>query len=202
MNKFLLIALFVFALVMCTTREKFVEVFGFAGYAKPATVDYDSSLAPIKEEEYVEQQKFEITPDIVSDIVNVIQKHVRDKQNLCVQPVETNFVNKLVNTTDETKVLYRARMMFMVPSGFPFGVAISADVLMAPTPTLVRIQTQPSQVDESVMPYQVAIASDFVQWNEVLDVNKPRLTGIKSEEKLLGKVVDNGSPKDSSNPGE
>jgi len=202
MNKFVLIALFTLAVIMCSKRENFVEVFGFAGYSKPVAVDYDKSMTPIDEKEYEEHQKFEITPDIVSDIVLVIQKYIREKQDICVQPIETNFVKKLVSKTDPSKVLYRTRMMFMVPKGFPFGVAISADVLMTPTPTLVSIRTQPSETDDTIMPYQAAIASDFIQWNEVLDTNIPKRTELKTDEKLLGKVVANGSAQDSGNSGE
>ena len=202
MNKFALVALFALVVIMCSKRENFVEVFGFAGYSKPVAVNYDNSMAPIDEGEYEEQQKFEITPDIVNDIVLVIQRYIREKQDICVQPIETNFIRKLVSKTDPSKVMYRARIMFMVPSGFPFGIAISADVLMAPTPTLVSIRTQSSETDDTIAPYQSAIASDFIQWNEVLDVNRPKVTELKSDEKLLGKVVANGSVQDSGNSGE
>ena len=81
---------------------------------------------------------------------------------------------------------------FMIENGFPYGVAISADVLASPTPTLVRIQTQPSQIDENILPYQQDVASNFVEWNEIVRVNKPLLSELKTDENLLGKVV-NGS---------
>jgi hypothetical protein len=103
-----------------------------------------------------------------------------------------------VDKSDENRVLYKTRMMFMVEKGFPYGVAISADVLMTPAPVLARIQTQPSEVDDSITPYSQDVASDFVEWNEVMKTNVPLLSELKTDENLLGKVV-NGSDKE--NPG-
>ena len=199
MNKYLFAAVIILAIIMCTKREPFVEIFGFAGYKKPSSVNYDDTPVPIQDADYVAQEKFEITPDIVNSIVQLIQKYVKDKQNLCIQPLETSYVKKFIDKTDSSKVLYKARMMFMAMSGFPYGVAISADVLMSPTPILVRIQTQPSTVDEDIIPYQPDVATDFVQWEEIIKVNQPLLSELKTDENLLGKVV-NGS--NTENPGE
>lgn len=198
MNKYLLAGLIVVVLLMCTTREPFVEVFGFAGYTKPTSVSYDEAPMPIQDSDFVPQEKFAVTPDIVNSIVQLIQKYIKDKQGLCAHPIETNTVKKFVDKTDSSKILYKARMMFMIENGFPYGVAISADVLMSPTPTLVRIQTQPSQVDDSIMPYQQDVTSEFIGWDEVLKVNVPLLSELKTDENLLGKVV-NGS--NTENPG-
>lgn len=199
MNKYLFAAVIILAIIMCTKREPFVEIFGFAGYKKPSSVNYDDTPVPIQDADYVAQEKFEITPDIVNSIVQLIQKYVKDKQNLCIQPLETSYVKKFIDKTDSSKVLYKARMMFMAMSGFPYGVAISADVLMSPTPILVRIQTQPNTVDENIIPYQPDVATDFVQWEEIIKVNKPLLSELKTDENLLGKIV-NGS--NTENPGE
>jgi len=194
MNKYLLAGFIVVVIVllMCTTREPFVEVFGFAGYAKPTSVSYDETNIPIQDSDFTPQEKFEITPDIVNSVVQLIQKYIKDKQGLCAHPIETNTIKKFVDKTDSSKILYKSRMMFMIENGFPYGVAISADVLASPTPTLVRIQTQPSQIDENILPYQQDVASNFVEWNEIIRVNKPLLSELKTDENLLGKVV-NGS---------
>lgn len=198
MNKYILYALIIIVLLVCSKREEFVEVFGFAGYSKPTTLSYDNTEVPIASGDFVEQSKFEISPDIVNTIVNTIQTYIREKQDLCVQPLETSFVKKFVDKSDENRVLYKTRMMFMVEKGFPYGVAISADVLMTPAPVLARIQTQPSEVDDSITPYSQDVASDFVEWNEVMKTNVPLLSELKTDENLLGKVV-NGSDKE--NPG-
>ena len=199
MNKYLLVGLIVIVLLMCTTRETFVEVFGFAGYREPVSVSYDDTTMPIQDSDFAEQEKMEITPEIVRSIVQLVQKYVNDKHKLCVHPIETSYVKKFIDKTDSSKVLYKSRMMFMVENGFPYGIAISADVLMSPTPTLVRIQTQPSQVDDSIMPYQQDVASNFVGWDEILKMNMPLISEIKTDENLLGKVVVDGQ--NTENPG-
>ena len=82
MNKYLLAGyiVVVIVLLMCTTREPFVEVFGFAGYTKPTSVSYDETNIPIQDSDFTPQDNSEITPDIVNSVVQLIQKYIKLKK--------------------------------------------------------------------------------------------------------------------------
>lgn len=172
--KTLLIILAILFVLMSVKKESFTEVFGFAGYDKPMLdVSIDEAATKVDFSEY-QKQKALVSPDILQDLIFTVQAYLK-KQGMCTYGIETNNIEKFVNKTDSNKVIYRCRFMFLQTKGFPFGFGVSADILMAPKPTLISIQTQPrdDQTYQPVEPFVEESGKDFLDFNEVQKQNIP-----------------------------
>jgi hypothetical protein len=186
---FIILAAIVIVIMLTVKKESFVEVMGFAGMSKNTTnIVIDDNIGKIDETGYIKQEKYNITPDIINDIVKLVQKYMSSKYGMCAQPIETNYIHKYVDKTDSTKILYKTRMMFMKQEGFPYAFAVSADVLVAgvSAPLLVGVYTQQmtDQARETIIPYtDVVGSSDFENFQDILAANipKPKINGQKNK---------------------
>jgi hypothetical protein len=177
---FIILAAVIVLIMMSFKKEKFVEVMGFAGVTKNTTnIIINDSIVKIDEAGYTKQEKYNITPDLINDIVNLVRKYMSSKYGMCAQPIETNYIHKYVDKADNTKILYKTRMLFIKQEGFPYAFAISADVSVAGTaaPLLVGIYTQQmsDQARETIIPYtDVVGSSDFENFQDILAANIPK----------------------------
>ena len=178
-NCIILLGIFAFAIIITMKKENFVEVMGFAGMSKdPANIIINDNIGKISESEYTKQEKYNITPDIINDIVKLIQKYLNSKYGICAQPIETNYIQKYTNNGDPTKILYKTRMMFMKSGGFPYAFAVSADINVSgiSPPILVGIYTQQTMDHkyESIQPYENDTKLDFDNFQDILASNIPK----------------------------
>jgi hypothetical protein len=177
---YLLFGLVAFAIILTMKKEKFVEVMGFAGMStkEPTNIIINDNIGKIDETGYTKQEKYNITPDIINDIVKLIQKYLSSKYGMCAQPIETNYIHKYTSNSDPTKILYKTRMMFMKSSGFPYAFAVSADISVAgiSPPILSGIYTQQTMDHsmESIQPYENDNKMDFENFQDILAANIPR----------------------------
>lgn len=80
-----------------------------------------------------------VTHDDVNKVVKTVTAFVTRTTDLCVYPIETSQIEKLMNTESGSE-LVKVRFMYMVTNtGFPFVFGLSADVLDG---VVVRAQTQ------------------------------------------------------------
>jgi hypothetical protein len=123
----LLLSLIVVA-VTCQ-REKFTEIFGFAGYSKPIVnpVSINTSTVSIDLSQY-DKEVASVTQDEMQKMVQIVQTAVNKDTGLCTYIINTDDVKQYVAKKDG-KILYRVRFMFMVTTGFAFGFGVQADIL-------------------------------------------------------------------------
>ena len=135
--KLLVLAILVLVVIACFgSREGFVD-FGLSGYKKPlgrfSFVDNQqnidvSSLTPVEGA---------LTADEVASVIRSMQEYVKSTQNVCLEPIQTIYVNKY------SPDIYNARVMFYNKS-HRFVTELVA-TLNGPE-TVVDIRTQvPSQ---------------------------------------------------------
>ena len=171
MNKDILAVLGVAALLyLGTSKEKFTELFGLAGYSKPIlNVTMNKEITGIDYSDYQEKSAL-VTPDVLQELIFTVQRYMESQGMDWTYAIETNNVKKFVNKTDPSKVVYKCRFMFMYTKGFPFAFGVSADVMMAPKPTVVGMQTQPmdNQTKQSISPFDADLHDNFVNYQQVV----------------------------------
>lgn len=171
MNKDIFVVLGVVALLyLATSKEKFTEVFGLAGYSKPIVdVKINKELSGIDYSEY-EESEVQVTPDTLQALIFTVQRYMESQGMEWTYAIETNNVKKFINKTDPSKIVYKCRFMFMYTKGFPFGFGVTADIMMAPKPTIIGIQTQPmaDQTKQSISPFNADLHDNFVNYQQIV----------------------------------
>jgi hypothetical protein len=167
MNKDILVVLGVVALLcLATSKEKF----SLAGYSKPILdVEINKELSGVEYSQYDEKQAH-VSPDTLQEIIFTIQRYMESQGVDWTYAIETNDVKKFVNKTDPSKVVYKCRFMFMYTKGFPFGFGVTADIMMAPKPTVIGIQTQPmaNQTKQPISPFNADLNDNFVNYQQIV----------------------------------
>ena len=171
MNKDILVVLGVVALLcLATSKEKFTEIFGLAGYSKPIShVTMNKEPTGVDYSEYQEKAAL-VTPDTLQELIFTVQRYMESQGMDWTYAIETSDVKKFVNKNDPSKVVYKCRFMFMYTKGFPFGFGVTADIMMAPKPTIIGIQTQPmaNQTKQTISPFNADLHDNFVNYQQVV----------------------------------
>ena len=173
--KFFSTLLILILVITITTsqREKFTEIFGFAGYTKPVVNPVVINQAPtvsIDLSQYNEEVAA-ITPDQMQTMVHLVQTAVNKDTGLCTYIINTDEVKKYIHIKDG-KILYRVRFMFMVNTGFAFGFGVQADIL---DDVIIGLKTQ------KLADYSQAGDGDvFQSYSTISDGNTPKLSDLNS----------------------
>jgi len=171
MNKDILVVLGVVAILyLATSKEKFTEIFGMSGYSKPILdVNINKELSGIEYSQYDEKQA-QVTPSVLQELVFTVQRYLESQGMDWTYAIETSDIKKFVNKTDPSKIVYKCRFMFMYTKGFPFGFGVSADIMMAPKPTIVGIQTQPmdNQTKQTIKPFNADLHDNYVNYQQIV----------------------------------
>lgn len=161
------------ALLIILTALLLIKIFG-GGYSKMLLEDNNTSLE-FNESAFIKQEKYEITPDIVNQLIEVSRKHLSSKYSVCVQPLGTNYINKY---SDGTKTIYKCSFIFMKVGGdeFPYGFVSIVSILMEPTPTLLKLDLQEitNPELEKIKPYVGDDESNFVGFDAIIQGNIPK----------------------------
>ena len=174
----ILILLLIAVFITCSfKKEKFVEVFGFAGAKENnnKTIEFSDTITNIDEKLYEKQKNYYVNNDTINDIVIVIRKYLKSKHGVCAQHVETNYIHKYASSLDSNKILYKTRMMFLKTGGFPYGFAVSAEILMTPDPVIVGIYTQQmtDKNAETITPFSENTTADYENFKDIVAANVP-----------------------------
>ncbi len=104
--KVLIVSLLVIVLIVCFgSREGFVD-FGFSGYKKPVgRFAIDDIIQPVDVTSMTPEETSLSSAD-VSTIIRSIQVYVKDTHNVCLEPIQTIYINKY------SPDIYNARVMF------------------------------------------------------------------------------------------
>lgn len=158
MRLFFLLAL-LFVICMCTTKEPFVEMFGFSGYFPPKEVSLD--MTPPDLSGYVLSKK-QITPDEVQSVVIPSQKFFSKRTGLYVYAVDTSEIQKYIS---EKSVAYKARFMFTTTKqGFPYGIGCTFYVVDGVVVSAVTQQVGGTGLE----PYKEETGTTFLPFNDIV----------------------------------
>lgn len=157
-------------LCFASSKEKFTEIFGLSGYSKPILhVNMNKELSGIDYSDYKETQAL-VTPDVLQELIFTVQRYMESQGMEWTYAIETSDVKKFVDKTDSSKIVYKCRFMFMYTKGFPFGFGVTADIMMAPKPVIVGIQTQPmaEQTKQPIKPFNADLHDNFVNYQQIV----------------------------------
>ena len=175
-----LMLLLLVVVLMSVKKEKFVEVFGFAGTKEDTNkkIEIADNITNIDENLYEEQKNYYVTNDTINDVVVLIRKYLSSNHKVCAQHVETNYIHKYVNKLDSSKILYKTRIMFLKTGGYPYGFSISAEILMSPNPVLVSVYTQQmtDKNAETIKPFVKTKSKDYENFKDIIAANVPIYT--------------------------
>jgi len=160
----------VLSMLPSSKTEKFTEIFGMAG-VEPTTKLKSMSKFPIDPSKFKKVTKYEVTPDTVSQIVNVTADYIYKTHKLRVQPIETSYIHKY---TSESHTMYKGHFMFLNTRGFPYAFAVSVSVLMDAGPVLVELQLQDGGDGGQVAPFIAETDDNFQTYTTIVDANVPR----------------------------
>lgn len=168
-SAWIILSLMIF--LICTQKEKFTEIFGFAGYLKPILdVKLNENIHHIDLSQY-ESVVTAITPDEMQKLVMITQQVVNKDTGLCTYIINTEKALKYIHKQNNT-VLYQCKFMFMETKGFAFGFGVHIDILDGRP---VNVQTQP------IVNYSQAGDGDiFKSYGEIQQNNIPMLDELKS----------------------
>ena len=177
----ILMLLLLVVVISCSfKKEKFVEVFGFAGMKddENKNIEINDSITNIDENLYEEQKKYYVTNDTINDVVILIRKYLKSNHKICAQHVETNYIHKYANKLDSDKILYKTRMMFLKTGGYPYGFSVSAEILMSPEPVLVGMYTQQmtNKNVENIKPFVKTENDEYENFKDIVAANVPIYT--------------------------
>jgi len=165
--KYVLILIIALIFFCITRKEKFSEIFASAGYSKPITdINInENNINSIDISSYEEKAAL-ISNDLLQELLFTVQKQMK----LPTYGIETGDIKKFVNKTDPSKIIYRCRFMFLYTKGFPFGFGVTADIMMAPKPTIIAMTTQPqsNQTEQNIKPFTEECHDNFVNYNEII----------------------------------
>lgn len=107
--KWVLVTLLIFVIIVCCgSREGFVDL-GFSGYKKPISdFSFTDTLQDVNLDNY-KRDNSAIPPTTIASVINAIQGHLSEKHSVCMEPIETMYVDKYTN---QGEVAYNSRMMF------------------------------------------------------------------------------------------
>lgn len=100
--------LIIVILVCCGSREGFVD-FGFSGYKKPVSnFTFTDTIQDINLDNY-KRDNSAVPTATIAGIINALQVHLAEKHNICMEPVETMYVDRY---SSGGNIVYNSRMMF------------------------------------------------------------------------------------------
>jgi hypothetical protein len=119
------------------------------------------------------EQKAQISPDRNESMIQMTQARIKEQLKLCTYCIETNKIQVFKNTAGDVK--YKARYMFLVFAGFPYGIAVDVEIL---NDKVVSFATQPTDVPsgatDSIVAFTDDVAHEFVAYDQL--AQKPSLT--------------------------
>jgi hypothetical protein len=120
------------------------------------------------------EQKAQISPDRNESMIQLTQARIKEQLKLCTYCIETNKIQMFKNSkTGDIK--YKARYMFLVFAGFPYGIAVDVEIL---NDKVVSFATQPTDVpsgaSDSIVAFTDEVAHEFVAYDQL--AQKPSLT--------------------------
>ncbi len=125
-----LVLLLIFVLLICQTKsEGFVEMFGFSGHSNPKeapTISVNNNGVDTTNFIPIEGG---MTHDDVNSAVTIVTNFITKSTDLCVYPIETSKIEKLINVETGSEFI-KVRFMYMVTNtGFPFVFGVDAEIL-------------------------------------------------------------------------
>ena len=115
------------------------------------------------------EQKAQVSPDRNESMILMAQSWLRDKHKLCTYCIDTNKIQMYKNSSGAIK--YVIRYMFMVLSGYPYGIAVDVEIV---DDKITSLRTQPADgAAAGPTPFTDETAYDFVAYDEM--AQKPSL---------------------------
>jgi len=100
--------LIIVILICCGSREGFVD-FGFSGYKKPVSnFSFTDTIQDVNLDNY-KRDNSAVPAATIAGIINAVKVHLSEKHNVCMEPIETMYVDKYASGGE---VAYDSRMMF------------------------------------------------------------------------------------------
>ena len=85
--------LIIVILICCGSREGFVD-FGFSGYKKPVSnFSFTDTVQDINLDNY-KRDNSAVPPTTIAGIINSLKVHLSEKHSVCMEPIETMYVDK------------------------------------------------------------------------------------------------------------
>jgi hypothetical protein len=147
--------------------EEFQELFGFSGYQKPVShvsIDYVRDQGVLTDYKNVTASEG-VTNEDIEKCTNVSCDFIKKETNLCVYAIETNKIEKYVNTKGEK--MYKCKFMMTTTStSFPFNFGIELTIMGE---HVVKARTQPlyTKEDEKIKAYTNSIEQNFQPFSNV-----------------------------------
>ena len=166
----LIVALLVIVLIVCFgSREGFADI-GFSGYRKPVgRFAIDDTIQPV-DVTSMEQIEAALTTAEVSSIIRSIQLYVKDNHSVCLEPIQTIYINKY------SPDIYNARIMFYNKTHL-FATELVAT--LNGTDTVASIRTHvPSGDVSGPAGYTDTNTATFTSTNEFLESVSPSKTAM------------------------
>ena len=118
------------------------------------------------------EQKAQVSPDRNEAMIQMTQARIKEQLKLCTYCIETNKIQMFKNTAGDIK--YKARYMFLVFAGFPYGIAVDVEILNnAVTAFSTQPVDVPSGATDSIVAFTDDIAHEFVAYEQL--AQKPSL---------------------------
>jgi len=111
-----------------------------------------------------------VTPDELDKVITLTQKALSEKIGKCTYCIETTNINLTGNT-------YNGRFMFMVLTGFPYGIAVDSSVTKGPSgpETVTNITLQATKTIDEVDAFDT-----FKSGSEILKSSEPSVAELQS----------------------
>ena len=165
----LFLILIVVFLVMGTTNEGFVEMFGFSGYKKPIEVNLSHGIPDLTGWTLSSDQ---VTRDETDMVVGPSTEYFKQKTGLCAYAIETNNFQKY--TKEKESPVYKARFMLSTTNtGFPYGIGCTFYVKDG---KVIGAQTQQLPAPGNVKAYEGEYSTFLPYGDIVSDKNKTILS--------------------------
>ena len=118
------------------------------------------------------EQKAQVSPDRNEAMIQMTQARIKEQLKLCTYCIETNKIQMFKNTAGDIK--YKARYMFLVFAGFPYGIAVDVEILNnAVTAFSTQPVDVPSGATDSIVAFTDDVAHEFVAYEQL--AQKPSL---------------------------
>ncbi|QIG59881.1 hypothetical protein [Dishui Lake phycodnavirus 4] len=140
----LLILLFIVYILVDAQKEKFAEMFGFAGTRNTKSPEYMILNDTLEDLNMYTEVPLKVDQYHFQEIVFACNKYVVEKLDACTYIIETSDIKQYSDTTGRSII----RVMFMLvnTTGFASGLAVTFDVDYE-TNEVLGARTQPSGIN-------------------------------------------------------
>lgn len=143
MNYFVMFALLMVVILLTTTQEPFVEMFGFSGHSKPIKpIKLDDDRPDLSNHKLIEAS---IDNDMIEEFVLATNKEISKRTGVCTYIIETTSIRQYKGEEND---IYECMFMVIKKGGFSFGFSVvSSFEVQNGKSRLLSLRSQPLGVN-------------------------------------------------------